>query len=272
MNYPITTTDTVNGKNNVTNDPNTDKTTGNGKKLESYIFYDPWVNRDHDVNGNHTGYNASDLNEAIILQSSIAIFMEIYSGKSKITPEIQKEMGEKIHLVPLSDLNIGDFPTVAGNDKIEPENYDPLKVIASPGINATKSGFSTYWNKNLSGKNIQVLYIVNALSMVGGFFSFFNSLPSISGGLMVTNTGQLFGSIVVSGGSMAGAIDGVIDVAGALGLFMFANSFNGKTNHGNYRSGERGFSDEEINNIIDNYSKKGYQPGGKTVYAKKVGN
>lgn len=150
---------TVNGKNPVTNDPDTDKTTGEGIPLESYIFYDPWVNREHDSNGGHTGYNAGDLNEAIILQRSVAIFMEIYSGKSKITDDIQKEMNEKIHLVPLSDLKIGDFPSETDDKGVIPENYDPLKINATPGINGTAPGFSNYWNSNLSGKNIRVVAI-----------------------------------------------------------------------------------------------------------------
>ena len=46
----------------------------------------------------------------------------------------------------------------------------------------------------------------------------------------------------------------------------------GKTNHGNQRANERGFSDEKIEDIINNYSQKVYQSEGRTVYAKKNGN
>jgi hypothetical protein len=45
-----------------------------------------------------------------------------------------------------------------------------------------------------------------------------------------------------------------------------------KTKHGQERAQQRGFSDEKINNIKQNYSHKVYQSGGRTVYAKKNGN
>ena len=44
------------------------------------------------------------------------------------------------------------------------------------------------------------------------------------------------------------------------------------TRHGNQRLKERGFTDERVRNIIENYSQKVYQEGGRTVYAKKNGN
>ncbi|GAE90851.1 hypothetical protein JCM21531_4499 [Acetivibrio straminisolvens JCM 21531] len=45
-----------------------------------------------------------------------------------------------------------------------------------------------------------------------------------------------------------------------------------KTKHGEKRAKERGFSDEKINDIRNNYSQKVYQSGGRTVFAKKNGN
>ena len=45
-----------------------------------------------------------------------------------------------------------------------------------------------------------------------------------------------------------------------------------KTKHGEKRAKERGFSDEKINDIKNNYSQKVYQSGGRTVFAKKNGN
>ena len=41
------------------------------------------------------------------------------------------------------------------------------------------------------------------------------------------------------------------------------------TTHGNQRFHERGFTQEKVNDIVNNYSEKGYQPGGLTVYVKK---
>ncbi|MEK5389038.1 RHS repeat-associated core domain-containing protein [Margalitia sp. FSL K6-0131] len=45
-----------------------------------------------------------------------------------------------------------------------------------------------------------------------------------------------------------------------------------KTKHGEQRAAQRGFSEGKINDIKHNYSHKVYQPGGRTVYAKKNGN
>src|SRR5699024_7863042 len=44
-----------------------------------------------------------------------------------------------------------------------------------------------------------------------------------------------------------------------------------KTNHGNYRANQRGFNNDKIDDIVNNYSQKVYQSGGRTVYAKKSG-
>ncbi|MHB1684856.1 MAG: hypothetical protein ACYCYO_18865 [Bacilli bacterium] len=44
------------------------------------------------------------------------------------------------------------------------------------------------------------------------------------------------------------------------------------TQHGAQRIQQRGFSQQQIDNVVNNYSQKVYQPGGRTVYAKKVGN
>ena len=41
------------------------------------------------------------------------------------------------------------------------------------------------------------------------------------------------------------------------------------TKHGEKRKNERGFTKEKIEDITKNYSQKVYQPGGRTVYAKK---
>ena len=46
----------------------------------------------------------------------------------------------------------------------------------------------------------------------------------------------------------------------------------GKTKHGDQRLKERGFTDDKIADIIENYSQKVYQEGGRTVYIKKNGN
>ncbi|MCI1695606.1 hypothetical protein [Aneurinibacillus aneurinilyticus] len=46
----------------------------------------------------------------------------------------------------------------------------------------------------------------------------------------------------------------------------------GKTIHGETRANQRGFSNDKINDIKNNYSHKVYQSGGRTVYAKKNGN
>ncbi|MMZ59787.1 hypothetical protein D1872_218410 [compost metagenome] len=46
----------------------------------------------------------------------------------------------------------------------------------------------------------------------------------------------------------------------------------GKTIHGEIRANQRGFSNDKINDIKNNYSHKVYQSGGRTVYAKKNGN
>ena len=43
------------------------------------------------------------------------------------------------------------------------------------------------------------------------------------------------------------------------------------TKHGEKRKNERGFTKEKIEDITKNYSQKVYQPGGRTVYAKKTG-
>lgn len=48
--------------------------------------------------------------------------------------------------------------------------------------------------------------------------------------------------------------------------------FNKKTQHGKIRARERGFSEDRISDIVENYTHKGYQPGGKTVYVQKVGS
>ena len=45
-----------------------------------------------------------------------------------------------------------------------------------------------------------------------------------------------------------------------------------KTKHGKKRANQRGFSHDKIVDIKKNYSQKVYQPGGRTVYAKKSGN
>ena len=45
-----------------------------------------------------------------------------------------------------------------------------------------------------------------------------------------------------------------------------------KTKHGDQRLRERGFTDEKAMDIMENYTQKVYQQGGKTVYAKKNGN
>jgi hypothetical protein len=47
------------------------------------------------------------------------------------------------------------------------------------------------------------------------------------------------------------------------------NSF---TKHGEQQAQQRGFSDEKISDIQQNYSQKVYQSGGRTVYAQKNGN
>ena len=52
-----------------------------------------------------------------------------------------------------------------------------------------------------------------------------------------------------------------------------SDSEGGKnTKHGEQRLAERGFSQEKVDDIVNNYSQKVYQDGGRTVYAKKNGN
>lgn len=55
-------------------------------------------------------------------------------------------------------------------------------------------------------------------------------------------------------------------------LDLRRSSKSGKnTNHGNQRLKERGFTQEKADDIVNNYSQKVYQDGGRTVYAKKTG-
>lgn len=61
----------------------------------------------------------------------------------------------------------------------------------------------------------------------------------------------------------------VTSTAVVQGNILFASD---KTEHGEQRSQERGFSGEKINDIQENYSHKVYQPDGRTVFAKKSGN
>lgn len=44
------------------------------------------------------------------------------------------------------------------------------------------------------------------------------------------------------------------------------------TRHGNENFIGRGFTQEKVNDIARNYSEKGYQPGGLTVFIKKQAN
>ena len=49
-------------------------------------------------------------------------------------------------------------------------------------------------------------------------------------------------------------------------------NINHATNHGLQRIRERGFTQQKVTDIVNNYSEKGYQPGGLTVYIKKQSN
>jgi hypothetical protein len=84
---------------------------------------------------------------------------------------------------------------------------------------------------------------------------------------LVTSTGEIVKVI-------SGTAKGIIESAKGLGISFMAekNTIKGKTNHGDYRSKQRGFCDEMINDIKENPSQKVYQSGGRTVYTKKNGN
>lgn len=86
-----------------------------------------------------------------------------------------------------------------------------------------------------------------------------------------------FGQLVPSTLEMAidaGLAGNLLRSSGFLGGVNFAtyNNNGNKTKHGKHRSQNRGFSDEMIEDIQQNYSQKVYQSGGRTVYAKKNGN
>ncbi|RKJ47583.1 RHS repeat-associated core domain-containing protein [bacterium 1XD42-54] len=124
-----------------------------------------------------------------------------------------------------------------------------------------------------------------ALELVGGAYSVYSGIglvSSVSGAI----GGGVGGSLALAGG---GTVSGVSSVAvsdllvGAVGV---AGSIAGGeaivhgvkqitgidgTKHGNKRMNERGFTETKVNDIINNYSQKLYQEGGKTVYVKKNG-
>uniref|UniRef100_UPI0026EC29D1 hypothetical protein n=1 Tax=Conchiformibius steedae TaxID=153493 RepID=UPI0026EC29D1 len=59
---------------------------------------------------------------------------------------------------------------------------------------------------------------------------------------------------------------------GLFGVWVHNECCNVNVNgtiHGQQRLAERGFTQEKVNNIVQSYSEKGYQPGGLTVYIKK---
>ena len=112
----------------------------------------------------------------------------------------------------------------------------------------------------------------------------------VGAGFTVTGAGAVAGvpAMVVSG---AAAAVGALEVAAGLSVsavsiknfrddfskFQKEGQANGaskseNTRHGDQRLKERGFTDEKVNDLINNYSQKVYQEGGKTVYAKKNGN
>ena len=112
----------------------------------------------------------------------------------------------------------------------------------------------------------------------------------VGAGFTVTGAGAVAGvpAMVVSG---AAAAVGALEVAAGLSVsavsiknfrddfskFQKEGQANGaskseNTRRGDQRLKERGFTDEKVNDLINNYSQKVYQEGGKTVYAKKNGN
>ena len=133
---------------------------------------------------------------------------------------------------------------------------------------------------------------LSAITIAGAF--------GAQGNVNVTNTPggnvQSNGSIALEGGHLIGysiVLEGVTsissEVTDALGITQSAiangggssgttgekgkrNSENGNTKRGDQRLKERGFTDEKVKDIMENYSQKVYQEGGRTVYAKKNGN
>lgn len=94
---------------------------------------------------------------------------------------------------------------------------------------------------------------------------------ALTGALTVGISAEVVGSVVLTG-------------TGVAGLVLFGSDGNGSgtngkvpegthnTKHGNLRIEERGFSEDKIKDIMNNFSQKVYQEGGRTVYAKKNGN
>jgi hypothetical protein len=121
----------------------------------------------------------------------------------------------------------------------------------------------------------------DVLSMLGGSGSIVSGIgTSITGGGAITVSSG--GTLVLGGGAIVveGVITGTAQVTyGGVVLEASVKNFGNDlnklnehmTNHGKQRTQQRGFSEQKINDVMQNYSHKVYQSGGKTVYAKKMG-
>ena len=81
----------------------------------------------------------------------------------------------------------------------------------------------------------------------------------------ITKGGKLVGIALVSGKEIRVITNTAEDAAKVV-------KNKNATSHGRERMIQRGFREDKIDDIINNYSQKVYQEGGRVVYAKKTGN
>ena len=142
--------------------------------------------------------------------------------------------------------------------------------------------YVAYRDGTIDGEMLYIIqYMVaanNADKMLGGLVA---GGGGVATGTIVTPEGYLvevelsggYAGVAENIGSMVaeGALSGVLAMNGQGGPNK-GDSKTGNTKHGDQRLKERGFTDEKVTDIMENYSQKVYQDGGRTVYAKKNGN
>ncbi|OGO83715.1 MAG: hypothetical protein A2Y18_07820 [Clostridiales bacterium GWD2_32_19] len=136
------------------------------------------------------------------------------------------------------------------------ENYN---TFADP--NATQEELDAYMDNTFA-----VSMIVDGLGNIGNSVTI-TTTPQVSlagGGTVGVSVAVTFNTSAAA----VGAAEMSIGMSGGSGN----TEGNSKTDHGEQRAKERGFSNDKISDIQQNYSQKVYQPGGRTVYAKKNGN
>ena len=95
------------------------------------------------------------------------------------------------------------------------------------------------------------------------------------GAAIVPGAGLAVTGVATAGYGAGVTYNGATNLWNDAAEYMSGNGSSGsssKTIHGEQRAQERGFNNEKISDIQQNYSQKVYQPNGRTVYAKKNGN